>query len=59
MTRRGKARNVLFWFGFEGGDDAGAFADGEDLIGFYLGEFFQLLGGGPFYFDEIDGWGFA
>lgn len=36
-------------------DDAGALADGDDLVGLHLLELFQFLRGRPFHFDEIDG----
>jgi hypothetical protein len=48
LRARGRGRFGSVFFGF---DDPGAFFDGQELVGFDVGEFFDLLGGGPLHFD--------
>ena len=48
---------VLCGLWFVGGDDAVAFANGENLVGFDGGEALDLLRGWPLDFDHVDGVG--
>lgn len=61
QSQKGAAprRTSLLWFGGEFVDDAGAFADGQDLIWFDLCERFCFLRGGPLHFDGVDELRFA
>lgn len=48
---------LLPWLGRE--DNAGTFADGEDLVGGNFRETLDFLSGRPLYFDEVHDSGFA